>query len=234
MSVRLAHWIIRVRSPSELVSRDRGTGARVTATRQLFHGYATINRANADTQVTANAFRVDDLEAARAIDKIGDGLMRRVFTDNVAASALNAEVLVDDSLLDMVEIEMLPVSDARDSFANELLQADVLVIKKVAQAVRQVINNLESVNHRSSTNLHVARAESEKVDSITPIRNTADTGNWYVGRLRSARNLGDHIERNRLNGFTAVTAVCSHAIGRREHRQGVIVHPHDGIDRVDE
>ena len=52
--------------------------------------------------------------------------------------------------------------------------------------------------------------------------------------LGCARDLRDHVERNGFDRLTAIAAVCSHAVCRRIHCEGLVVDAHDGIDRVDE
>ena len=53
------------------------------------------------------------LEAALAIDKIGDRLVRRVLTGYVAPAAFDAAVLVNPRLGGVVEVQILPFGDVR-------------------------------------------------------------------------------------------------------------------------
>ena len=52
-----------------------------------------------------------------------DRLVRGVLADDVAAAALDAEILVDLGLRHVVEVEMLPVGDRGDRAAAEVLDA---------------------------------------------------------------------------------------------------------------
>ena len=52
----------------------------------------------------------------------GDRLVRGVLADDVAAAALDAEVLVDARLGDVVEVEVLPVGDVGHGAADEIAE----------------------------------------------------------------------------------------------------------------
>ena len=91
----------------------------VNAFRHLFHCDATVDRAYAGAQVAAHALFIDDLEFAFAICRLRNCLMRCVFADNVTTAALDAEVLVDHGLFDVIEIQVLPGGNARYGFADE-------------------------------------------------------------------------------------------------------------------
>ena len=51
-----------------------------------------------------------------------DRLVRGVLADDVAAAALDAEVLVDARLGDVVEVEVLPVGDVGHGAADEVVE----------------------------------------------------------------------------------------------------------------
>ena len=87
------------------------------------HGDAVLHRADGDAQIAAHALGVDHLEVALAVHHRGDGLVRGVLADDVAAAALDAEVLVDLRLGDVVEVQELPVGDVRHGAADELVEA---------------------------------------------------------------------------------------------------------------
>jgi hypothetical protein len=48
-----------------------------------------------------------------SVDHVGDRLVRGVLAGDVAAAALDAEILVDARLGDVVEVQVLPVGDVR-------------------------------------------------------------------------------------------------------------------------
>ena len=86
--------------------RDRLAGALVEhAGRQRLHGDAVLDRADIDAEIAADALVVHHLEVALAVDLLGDRLVRGVLAGDVAAAALDAELLVDARLGDVVEVE---------------------------------------------------------------------------------------------------------------------------------
>jgi hypothetical protein len=72
----------------------------------------------------------------RAPSTIGDRLVRGVLAGDVAAAALDAEILVDPRLGDVVEVQMLPVGDVRHRPADEILdrRGIALLVHPVGQA----------------------------------------------------------------------------------------------------
>ncbi len=48
-----------------------------------------------------------------------DCLVRGVFADDVATAALDAQLLVDDGFLDVVQVQVLPVRDTGHRFADQ-------------------------------------------------------------------------------------------------------------------
>ena len=108
----VTHRIVRMRGPVAILRRHILAGTLVEITsRDLLHGNAVLDRADIDAQVAADTFLVDHLEAALAIDKIGDRLVRRVLTGDVAPAALDAAVLVIPRLGCVVEVQILPFCD---------------------------------------------------------------------------------------------------------------------------
>ena len=72
---------------------------------------AALDRADQGAQVAADAFGFVDDELALAVYAREDRLVRGVLAHDVAAAALDAELLIDLSLRDVVEVEILPVGD---------------------------------------------------------------------------------------------------------------------------
>ena len=109
---RLRHRVVRVRRSSW---RSRVAGAPVrgsVAGGQRHHGDAVLDRADVDAEVAADAFaRRSPRNGGRRPSSLRDRLVRGVLAGDVAAAALDAEVLVDARLGDVVEVEVLPVGD---------------------------------------------------------------------------------------------------------------------------
>ena len=72
--------------------------------RQITHRYAFWNRADGNAQVAAYALIFFHFEEPLSIFGSGDRLVRRVFASNMTATALNAAVLVNDRLRNMVQV----------------------------------------------------------------------------------------------------------------------------------
>ena len=105
--------------PVQLFLADGDAGARINAFGQRLHCDAAVNRANNRAKIAADALIIDDLEFAFAIYDLRDCLVRCILSDNVTTAALDAQILIDHGLLDVIEIQVLPVSDTRDCLANQ-------------------------------------------------------------------------------------------------------------------
>ena len=71
----LSHRVIRVRRPVGFLFSNGLARARIDTFRHWMHGDATVDRAYADTQVTANTFLVDDFETTLTADAICNSLV---------------------------------------------------------------------------------------------------------------------------------------------------------------
>jgi len=91
----LTHRVVWVHRPVSLFRRNRFAGPCIDAFGHRVHRDAVVHRAHADAEITANELVVDHFEVAFAIDTIGNGLVRCVFADNMAATTLNAQILVN-------------------------------------------------------------------------------------------------------------------------------------------
>ena len=161
--------------------------------------------------------------------------MRRIFTGDVAAAALDAQILVDVRLDRIVQVQVFPVDEVRHGFPDEVGECAVsLLVHPVVQAVDHVFHHLEAVDHRRGADLDVVRAERHELGGIAPGRDAADSGDRHSGRLAVAGDLTHHAQRNRLDRRPAVTAVRSPPIHTRAGRHQVEIHTHDGADGVDQ
>lgn len=92
------------------VAADRQSGALVDrAGLERFHRDALVDRTDDGAQIAADAFLFHHLEMTLAVLLLHDRLMRGILAGDMAATALDAQILVDLRLDRVVEIEMLPV-----------------------------------------------------------------------------------------------------------------------------
>src|SRR3990172_7113031 len=117
-----------MRGPVGVVGGDRLAGARVDAAGHRPHGDAALHWADADAQVAADAFGIDDIEAPATVLAIADGLVRGVLAGDVAAATLDAQVLVDTRLHHVVEIQVLPVGHIRHGEPDEVVETGVALL----------------------------------------------------------------------------------------------------------
>src|SRR5690606_16317831 len=114
-----AHRVVGVRRPVGVLAGDRAAGTGVDSIGDGVHRDAAVHRAYAYAKVAANAFRIDDFEVPGAVDLLRDRLVRRVLARDVAAAALDAEILVDYSLFHVVQVQVLPVRHAGHCLADQ-------------------------------------------------------------------------------------------------------------------
>ena len=110
--------VVRMGRPVGVVGLDPAPGAADRARRQPLHRDAVLHRADVDAEVARHAFRVVHLEMRLAVFS-EDRLMGRVLAGGIAAPALDAGVLVDLRLGDVVEVQVLPVRDIRHRAARK-------------------------------------------------------------------------------------------------------------------
>ena len=79
---------------------------RFVIVRYLFHRNATVDRAHAYAQIAAHTLVVDDFEMPLAVYGVSDGLVRSIFANDMTTTTLDAQVLVDDGFLNVVEIQV--------------------------------------------------------------------------------------------------------------------------------
>ncbi len=153
----------------------------------------------------------------------------------MAAAALDAGILVDDGLVDVVEVEVLPVPDGGNGLAAEIIDGGVAaLVHEVGQPIAHVLHDLETVDHGRRTHLHGAAAQRDVLGRVAPGGDAADAADGQACGLRVARDLGHHVQRNRFHGRAAIAAVRTPAVGAGAHDHAVQVHPHDGVDGVDQ
>src|SRR5882672_4702527 len=141
---RAGHRFALVRRPRGIVGM--GCPASVTldcSTRpwidspdcEFLQGDAIHHRADVNAQVAAYALLVDDLEMTLAVLLVADGLMRRVLAGDIAAAALDAQILVDVRLDRIVQVQVFPVDEVGHGLASEVGECLVsLLVHPVVQA----------------------------------------------------------------------------------------------------
>ena len=200
-----------------------------------FHGDAIFHRADRDAEIAADAFLVDHLELAHPVDHVGDCLMRGVLAGDVAAAALDAEVLVDLRLGDVVEVEVAPVGDIGHRAAGEVRYPLVAgLAHPVLQALDHLLDDLEAIGHGGGADLHVAGTQRNELRRIAPGGDAADAGNGQAVGFRIAGDFRHHVEGNRLHRRAAIAPVGALAVNGRRWRHAVEVDTHDGVDGVDQ
>ena len=78
---------------------------------------AVLDRADEHAQIATDALGLVDDELAFAVDAGENRLVRSILANDVATAAFDAEILIDLGLDDVIEIEMLPVRDRRQTAA---------------------------------------------------------------------------------------------------------------------
>src|SRR5579883_2583383 len=141
--------IVRMRGPIRRRPAVIEAGARIDSLGLMDESDAILDRTGDNAKIAADAFGLVDDELALAVDHRPDRLMRRILADNVAAPAFDAEILVDLGLGDVIEVEILPVDEAADRAAAEIV--DPLIAlggHEILQARNHLLDDLESIGHR--------------------------------------------------------------------------------------
>ncbi|MCY1308942.1 hypothetical protein D9M70_589880 [compost metagenome] len=142
--------------------------------------------------------------------------MRGVLADDVTAAALDAGILIDLGLGDIVEVEVLPVGDIRHGAAGDVVEVAVtLGIHPVGKAGDHFLDNLEAVGHRRGADLHVTGAKHQEFGRVAPGGYATDAGDRQAIGFGIAGDFGDHVECDRLDRRAAIAAMSALAADRR-------------------
>ena len=136
-----------------------------------------------------------------------DALVRAVPASGVAECAADALLFVDagDDLI--VEVEVLPLLDARHGQPAKVFDArESFFAHPVRQAVSHVFDDAIAIVHYRRAHLHAAATEQDEFSGIAPVRDSADTREGQ-DRFRIGLNLLHHVQRDRLYRWPAVTAM---------------------------
>src|SRR5580700_7592781 len=133
----------------------------------------------------------------------------------------------------IVQVQMLPLSHSRQTNTAEVVQAaKALLIHPVTQALEHVFDDPITVMHHRRAHLQAVTAQQQKLRRFAPARDTANAGDRQA-RFRVARKLLYHVQRDRLDRWTAVTSVARSPAHIRPGSEGIQIDPSDGIQRVD-
>ncbi|MPL84611.1 hypothetical protein SDC9_30576 [bioreactor metagenome] len=215
------------------IGRNLAPGARVhRAKRQGLHADA-IDRADIDAEVAGDAFLV--LHGEGAVLAHGDRLVRGVLAGGIAAPALDAILLVDHRLGDMVQVQVLPFREVRHRAPDDLLdRSEALPVHVVRQARDHLLHHLEAIGHRRGTNLHVARPHRQELGRVAPGGDAADARDRQAAGLGVTRDLAHHVQRDRLHRRAAIAAMGALAVDHRLGAEVVEIDRGHRFDRVDQ
>ena len=130
---------------------------------------------------------------------------------------------------------MLPVGDIGQRPPDDVAQgAMAFFVEPVGEPVDQVVDDLEAVVHRRGADLHRAGAQRMELRGIAPGGDAADAGDGDTGALGVARDLGHHVERDRLDRRPAIAAVRALAVDHGLRRHAVEIDADDRVHGVDQ
>ena len=108
--------------------------------------------------------------------------MGAVFTGNITKAAVNAFILVDLSDVMIIYIEVFPMGDFLNRFANEIIYGSkTFFIHPVIQSFAHIFNNPETVFHGGCAYLYIGCPKQHKFHRIPPGAYSANTGNRTAG-----------------------------------------------------
>ena len=122
----------------------------------LYHGDAIGNGTHELAKVAAYAlFFFYCIGVVRLAMGDADGLVRCVLTGNVTKPAVNAFVLVDVGNMVVVDVEVFPMGERGNAFADEIVNGlETFFIHVIVEPFAEVFNNAEAMLHGGSANLH--------------------------------------------------------------------------------
>ena len=147
---------------------DHPVGSLIqSANGKRFHCDTIFDRANIHTEITRHAFIILNLKHPIGTHRYR--LMAGIFARRVAAPALNAIFLVDPRFGHMIEVEILPIGDLGNGFADEVVYRGVrFFIHPFRQARNHLLHDFEPIGHCSRADLYIARPQSHKFGRIAP------------------------------------------------------------------
>ena len=107
-------------------------------------------------------------------------------------------------------------------------------IHPLLETLDKLLDDLETVGHRRRADLHIAGAKGDELRRVAPSGHAADARDRNVGRFRITRNGCHHIQGDRLDRRTAISAMCSLAVDGRLRGHLVEIDRYDRADGVDQ
>src|ERR1700676_236566 len=141
---------------------------------------AALDRAHVDTiadradhlaEIAADAVIVNDYEAASTtcLCLDSDRLMRCVLARDVAASAADAPVFVNECLEIEIHVELVPAHGVAQGTPLEVLHRPVaFLVHECTEPIDHVLDDTEPVEHCRGANLNAAGSECDELRRITP------------------------------------------------------------------
>ena len=137
-------------------------------------------RTDKAAEVTADALGAYQTGAAGLMIE-DDGLMTAVATRNLAAATADTQLLVELRVDDRIAIQMVGLQEFRQLLANKFLQlADTTLSHIALQAEDKVVDEAIAVLHDGGTHLHIAAAQLDELQGITPRLDAADTAEFNL------------------------------------------------------
>ena len=133
--------------------------------------------------------------------------MRAVFARDIAKIALDAFRFIDFRDRLVQQVEAAEIGDALKRAAAEVGdRPKPLLLHPVREPLDEVVDQSKAVVHDRGADLDARRAEQDKLCRVPPVANPPDAGYRQV-HLRVARDLGDHVQRDRLDRRAGISAV---------------------------
>ena len=162
-----------------------------------------------------------------------NALMGAVPTRGVAELAANTFFLVNARYDFVVQVEMFPFLHPTEAEPPKIGNScEIFLAHPVGKTVGHVFHNAIAVVHNRGANLHRSAAEQNKFRRIAPVGDTTDTGKRQAC-IRIRLHLLNHIERDRLDGRPAVSAVRGLTVHVGPRNERVEIDSRDGVDGVD-
>ena len=126
------------------------------------------------TQMAAHAAGAYQTRATGGVIK-DDGLMPAIVARYLASTTAHTQLLVKLGVNDGIAIKRVGVHKQRQRFAHQRCQLLQSALGQIAaQAQHQVVDNAIAILHYGGAHLHVAAAQLDELQSITPCFNAAN------------------------------------------------------------
>ena len=107
-------------------------------------------------------------------------------------------------------------------------------IHPLLKPLYKLFDDLETIGHRSSADLHIAGPKRDEFGRVAPCGHTANARDRNVGCFRIARDGCHHVQRNRLDRRTTISAMRSFAVDGRLRGHLIKINRYNRADGVDQ